>query len=292
VGSLISRRSFLLGSAALLGAAACGGGSGSGNAGVIKVPATDAKDQLNLLETAGPDFFSGVDQRLAFVLRGQQDFVTPDSSATLRLGADTDHLGAPVPIVVHTDAGPAPAYLSTTYHFSQPGTYWARVNFQGKTADAPLQVVDPSTSAIPRPGQAMISTPTPIPSDHRGVEPICTRTPPCPWHDVSLDTALTEHRPMALLFATPALCQTATCGPVLDTLLGLKSQYESRVRFLHSEIYTDMSAKTNTPAVLAYHLQSEPMLFFAGADGIVRTRIDGLYGHGEAAQALANLTGS
>ena len=53
-----------------------------------------------------------------------------------------------------------------------------------------------------------------------------------------------------------------------------------------------MSAKTNTPAVLAYHLQSEPMLFVADASGVVKTRIDGLYGHGEAAQALANVVSS
>jgi hypothetical protein len=297
VGSLISRRSFLLGTAAALGAAACGGGSKHVSAGaptsdsVIKVPATDAKSQLNLLETSA-QYFSAVDQRVAFVLRSQQDFVTPDSSATLRFGADTDHLGAPVPIVIHADAGTAPAYLTATYQFPQPGTYWARVILHGKSADAPLQVIDPSTSQIPIPGQPMISTPTPTPSDHRGVEPICTRNPACPWHDVGLDVALSERRPIALLFATPALCQTATCGPVLDTLLSLKSQYESRVRFLHSEIYTDMSAKTNTPAVLAYHLQSEPMLFFAGADGIVKTRLDGLYGHGEAAQALAGIAGS
>jgi hypothetical protein len=291
VGPLFSRRSFLLGTAAVLGATACGAGSGSNNAGVIKVPATNAKDQLNLLETSA-QYFSGLDQRLAFVLRGQQDFFTPDSSTTLRLGPDTSHLGAPIPVAIHTDAGTAPAYLTAHYRFSQPGTYWARVNFQGKHADAPLQVVDPSTSQIPIAGQRLISTPTPTPGDHRGVNPICTRNPPCPWHDVSLDVAVTEHLPIALLFATPALCQTATCGPVLDTLLGFKAQYESRVRFLHSEIYTDMSAKTNTPAVLAYHLQSEPMLFFADASGIVKTRLDGLYGHGEAAQALAGLVSS
>jgi hypothetical protein len=292
MGPLISRRAFLLGSAAVLGAAACGGGSGNSNAaGVIRVPATNATDQLNLLETSG-QYFSSLEQRLAFVLRGQQDFVTPDSSAALRLGSDTSHLGPPVPIVSHADAGTAPAYLTAVYRFPAPGTYWARVSFQGKSADAPLQVVDPSTSQIPIAGQPLISTPTPTPTNHRGVEPICTRNPQCPWHDVSLDVALTEHRPIALLFATPALCQTATCGPVLDTLLSFKSQYESQVRFLHSEIYTDMTAKTNTPAVLAYHLQSEPMLFFAGPDGIVKTRFDGLYGHGEAAQALAGLTGS
>ena len=135
----------------------------------------------------------------------------------------------------------------------------------------------------------MISTPTPTFADSLGLKLLCTRQPQCPWHDVSLDVALAQHRPIALLFATPALCQTATCGPVLDQLLSLKAQFEGKVHFLHSEIYTDMTAAHNVPAVLAYHLTSEPILFVAGADGVVRTRIDGLFGRGEATAALSQL---
>jgi hypothetical protein len=150
-------------------------------------------------------------------------------------------------------------------------------------------VIDPSQSQIPIPGKPMISTPTPTVDNHRGVEPICTRSPICPWHDISLDAALAQHKPMVVLFATPALCQTATCGPVLDQLLTLKTEFESKVRFLHSEIYTDNTAKTNTPAVLAYHLDSEPILFLAGPDGVVKNRIDGLYGHAEMQAEITKL---
>lgn len=291
----ISRRTFLVGAVATVGAAACGSSkSNSAGGTVITVgSAADAKNQLNLLETTDPSqMLAGVDQRLAFVLRGQQDFVKPSSPVTLRLGPGLtpDHLGPPITATLHTDAGTAPDYVTTTYRFPAPGDYYVRATYRGQTADAPLQgIIAPAKSQIPIPGQPMISIPTPTVDASRGVNPICTRQPACPWHDVSLDVALTQHQPLVLLFATPALCQTATCGPVLDTLLSLKSQFEGKVRFLHSEIYTSMSAQTNTPAVLAYHLTSEPVLFLAGADGVVRQRIDGLFGRGEATAGVANL---
>jgi hypothetical protein len=297
MASPLSRRTFLLGALATAGAAACTSNkskaSGAPPAPVITVgKPSDAKNQLNLLETTDPaQLVAGVDQRLAFVLKSQ-DFIKPDAPVTVAIGPGMtpDHLGQPFSATIHTDAGTAPDYVTVTYRFPAPGDYWSRATYKGQTADAPLQgIIDASSARIPIAGKPMISTPTPTFDNHRGVEPICTRTPTCPWHDVSLDVALTQHRPLVVLFATPKLCQTATCGPVLDLLLSLRSQFEGRVRFLHSEIYTDLTAKTNTPAVLAYNLTSEPIMFLAGADGTVKTRFDGLFGHGEAEAAIAQL---
>jgi hypothetical protein len=300
VARTVSRRTFLLGAAAAVGAVACGSSKGktAGRSGptansVITVGKPgDAKNQLNLLETSDPAaLVSGVDQRLAFVLKSQ-DFIRPDGPVTIAIGPGLkpDHLGQPIPGVIHTDSDPAPSYVTVTYRFPAPGDYWVRAAYKGQTADAPLQgIADPATTQVLVAGKSMISTTTPTVDNHHGVEPVCTRSPACPWHDISLDAALAEHRPLALLFATPKLCQTATCGPVLDQLLSLKTQFEGKVRFLHSEIYTDNSAQTNTPAVIAYRLTSEPVLFLAGADGIIKNRVDGLYGRGEAAAALTSL---
>ena len=62
---------------------------------------------------------------------------------------------------------------------------------------------------------------------------------------------------------TTARTSLPTGAWVLDTLLGLRTQFESKVQFLHSEIYTDGSGKSqnpqNAPAVLAYHLPGEPV---------------------------------
>jgi hypothetical protein len=301
----LSRRTFLLGAVATAGVTACGtskskatspsgsaGTSGTSSSVITVGSSSDAASQLNLLETSDPAaLVSGVEERLAFVLRAQ-DFIRPVSPVTIAIGPglNADHLGQPVVGVIHTDSYPAPSYVTTTYRFPGPGDYWVRATYEGKTADAPLQgIADPITTQVLIAGKAMVNTTTPTFANHRGVEPICTRSPTCPWHGVSLDAALAEHRPIALLFATPKLCQTATCGPVLEQLLTLKAQFEGRIRFLHSEIYTDGTAQANAPAVIAYRLTSEPVLFLAGADGIIKDRIDGLFGHAEASAALTKL---
>jgi hypothetical protein len=293
----LSRRAFLLGTATALGAAAC-----SKSTPVIEVGGRTDAAPLNLLVTSGapdgPDnqsvavFVPGVEQRVAVILRGVSEGIAPaPGSVTLQVSTDQKHWGPRVVPDVHADTGATVStYLTTNYRFPQPGTYWLRASYQGRTADAPVVVIDRSAAAIPISGDPMITTPTPTVVDGRGVNPVCTRKPsPCAFHTVSLDQALTQHRPIAVLFATPLLCQTATCGPVLESLIAASAPYAGRITFVHSEIYTDLTAKENAPAVKAYHLQSEPVLFLADAKGIVSARIDGLYGQAEAAAALARL---
>ena len=137
---------------------------------------------------------------------------------------------------------------------------------------------------------------TPSPGDTAGLEQVCTRSEgPCPWHDTSLDVALTENRPMAVLVATPAFCQTAVCGPVLDVLLRAQKDVGDRIRFVHLEVYAtkptgpEISKTPLAPAVKAFGLQSEPVLFTVRPDGTVQDRIDGLYGTSEAVKALKAL---
>src|SRR3546814_11078234 len=84
-----------------------------------------------------------------------------------------------------------------------------------------------------KPGDAIPAVATPPPTDARGVNPICTAEPACPLHDVSLADALGEGRPIALLVATPAFCQIAICGPVLDVLLEATGGHPD-VRPLHA----------------------------------------------------------
>src|SRR4029077_9851404 len=123
--------------------------------------ASDGKNQLNLLLTTDPSqLLAGVDQRVAVAWHGQQHFVTPDSPVTLSFGTGLtpEHLGPPVPGVIHTDAGSAPAYVTTTYRFPAPGDYFLRASYKGQTADAPLPgIIAPSASQIPIAGARMIS---------------------------------------------------------------------------------------------------------------------------------------
>ena len=224
---------------------------------------------------------AGTDQRVSVAFIQGPAPVTPSTPVSLTFVDRANHASAPQMAEAHRDVaeGPKPEtpglpYFIVHHRFEAPGIYLVRTSYQGKTLEVPLQVTAPSSTPVPFPGGPMVSVATPTVANNLGVNPICTRRPSCPLHDVSLDTALAEHRPMAVLFATPALCQSRLCGPTLDNLLSVRNEFAGRVRFLHLEIYTDLSGKTMAPAVDAYHLESEPFLFLSRPDGTVFDRLD------------------
>ena len=210
-------------------------------------------------------------------------------SVAFGVGPRSRELGPPLSAERHGEGLLVPYYLVKT-QFPAPGAYAFQATVGDRKATAAVEVIDPAGDQTVKPGDPLISTPTPTPSNPQGVDPICTREPVCPLHDVSLDAALAERKPLAVLFATPAFCQTATCGPVLDVLLAEQTAYADRVRFVHVEIFKDRNAKDTAPAVQTYKLQAEPWLFLAGADGKVRERISGPYDKTELRSALDRLT--
>lgn len=281
---MLSRRTLLAAGAGAVALAACGSRSSSGG---------DARDGLNLLVVT-PEAEAGRSSRLAFVLQDdEQEYVTP-KGVTLRFGPSQDRFTSPVVQArVFTDAAPAPPYFTVDAELAPTGTVWAQATVDGKRAVAPIMVVDARPGVVP--GQPMPSVRTPSPGDGAGVDPVCTRSPACPWHDRSLDQALTQGRPLAVLVATPAFCQSTTCGPVLDILLQAAPTVGDRVGFLHLEVYAtrptgpEVTRTPLAPAVKALGLKSEPALFLVAPDGTVRDRVDGLFGATEAAQALQKL---
>ncbi len=86
-------------------------------------------------------------------------------------------------------------------------------------------------------------------------------------------------KPVVLLFATPALCQSRVCGPVADIGAQLQAAYGDRVEFIHNEVYVDNDpAKGLRPQLTAYGLTTEPWLFAIDRDGRVVERLEGAFG--------------
>jgi hypothetical protein len=107
-----------------------------------------------------------------------------------------------------------------------------------------------------------------------GVE-VCTRDPDCGLHEVSLDAVLDEGRPVVLLFATPAYCQTAVCGPAVDVLEEAATARDwGEVAFIHCEIFED-EGQTMAGPVEDWGLPNEPWLFTIDRDGQIVDRADG-----------------
>lgn len=142
------------------------------------------------------------------------------------------------------------------------------------------------TSPVPAVGAMAprIHTPT-VASVGGDVSKIDTRVPPDRLHDDLADVL--GRRPVALLFATPALCRSRVCGPVADEAVQLATAYGDSVAFIHNEVYVDNDpSKGLRPQLRAYGLTSEPWLFVIGRDGRIVARLEGAFGIDEFRAAI------
>jgi hypothetical protein len=147
-------------------------------------------------------------------------------------------------------------------------------------------------SKIPSVGQRPPAIHTSTAADVNGdLSKIDTRTPHDDMHNVDFAQAL-GHKPVVLLFATPALCQSRVCGPVVDVAEQVKSQYGDKVDFIHMEVYKHNNASDGLrPQMKEFGLPTEPWVFVIDRRGIIRTRIEGAFGVTELAHAVRQVAG-
>ncbi|MBM3670652.1 MAG: hypothetical protein FJW86_00445 [Actinobacteria bacterium] len=141
----------------------------------------------------------------------------------------------------------------------------------------------------PLPGHAASRAPSPTLADSLDVKPICTRQPRCDLHDESLTDLIGSGVPVAVLFGTPARCQSEYCGPVLDTMLSIRDRYPD-TKFVHVEIYQNNRTTDLVPTVEAWGLPTEPWMFTVDASGTIAGRLDGAFGQQEMIHLLDALT--
>ena len=168
--------------------------------------------------------------------------------------------------------------------FNRAGTWSVLTVTQsgGGLVAAPTQVEvkTPAQDRIPEPGEAAPKVETDTIASAKGdEEAIDTRIPTAPeLHQESFGDVVGK-KPVALLFATPQLCQSRVCGPVTDIALQLKAKYGDQMTFIHQEVYADNDPnKGLRPPLKAFNLKSEPWLFVVGADGKVTDRLEGSFG--------------
>jgi hypothetical protein len=190
------------------------------------------------------------------------------------------------------DSSPIAQIYAAKVPFSRSGNWSMLVvtkrgnGLVGATAQVP--VTPKSAEKIPDVGQRppRISTDT-IASANGDEAAIDTRRPfGRSLHEVNFKDVV-GRKPVALLFATPQLCQSRVCGPVVDIALQMQQQYGSRMAFIHEEVYRDNQvAKGLRPQLEAFHLQTEPWLFTIDRDGRIAARLEGSFGANEFRQAI------
>ncbi len=281
----MSRRSFLAAtSAAFL--AACGGSSDEDSSADSQEEGTDLTGAV-LLPRFNTYVLTPGEVRLP-VSFGRDDVILtdgPDQITGRILDLDGKVVVDQMTAAKHNEGIPN-AYWLFTARLDTPDIYRLVVDGAGEEGQA-VQINDPSLVVIPKVGDALPPFDTPTTDNGRGVDPVCTRQPACPLHDVTLTEALQSGKPVAYLIGTPAYCQTGVCGPILELLLEVRDELGDDVVYVHSEVYADTTLAETAPAVTAYQLDFEPVLFITDPSGTVVTRLDATWDKAEMIDAIS-----
>jgi len=100
-------------------------------------------------------------------------------------------------------------------------------------------------------------------------------TPNPAYYRLSVADAVSSGKPSLIIFATPGLCTSKICTPVMDfTIDGLWARYGEALNFVHVEIY-DLQTSEYVAAMDEWGLNYEPWTYLVDADGVVVQRYDG-----------------
>ncbi len=170
-----------------------------------------------------------------------------------------------------------------------------------KTVRADYDVLETTgTPAIGAPAPS-VETPT---APGVGADLMAVSTDPDPeprFYQTSIADALAAGEPFVVAFATPAFCQTATCGPTLETVKEVARDYPD-LTFINVEPYVMevrggslqpvLSAEGQlqpAPWTTAWDLHTEPFIAVVDADGRVRAKFEGVIAPDELVTAIESL---
>lgn len=177
-----------------------------------------------------------------------------------------------------------------TYGSSGPHVALGLVRLDGRlvVADStgPLRIGDPD--GPPDVGERAIKVHTQTGADVGGnLTRLSTRVPPAPEMLKADFADVVGRKPVVLLFATPALCKSRTCGPVVDIAEQVRGESGRGVTFIHQEIYQDNDpGKPFRPQVSRWRLKTEPWAFVVDRRGRIAARFEGVFSVGELARAV------
>jgi len=201
-----------------------------------------------------------------------------------------EHEGDPLASHDHIDA--TDLYVAHV-ELSEPGLYWAvatpreeGLEASGIQAFGTFEVREEAIA--PTVGDRAFASDTPTLDDAPAAE-LTTLDPPAEEllrHSIA--DSLADGAPFVVTFATPAFCQTRVCGPVVETVDGIRADYEANgIRFIQVEIYNDNDPNAGVNEwVQEWGLPSEPWTFIVDADGVIQERFEGAMSPSELADAI------
>jgi hypothetical protein len=195
--------------------------------------------------------------------------------------------------------------------FDEPGVWEVTVSAEidGLAQQLRSSFAVAEDSAIPAPGDRALETET-LTVDSKGVpnsaiDSLAVDDGPIPdreLHEWSIADAIEAGRPALVLFGTPAYCTSEFCGPEVQELQRLATEYPDRAVYIHVEIwkqYDPPQVQVINEGAAEWLLRrrpdgtpemTEPWLYLIGADGRIVDRWGSMFDRDDVAAALQALS--
>jgi len=293
--------------------AACGGGTASPTSGMAAsaVP-SDSGSQASVIpiivssrQVLGPNrfVFSFLDPETNLPA------ASPERSASVAFVApgETEPGTATEATFVWAIEGERGDYVANVA-FDAPGD-WKAV-FVTEAPGAPREAIGvdfqvaETTPTVPIGGTAPASETPTAASAGGDLSRVSTDESPDPdFYELSVADAVKAGTPFVLVFATPAFCQSAQCGPTLDRIKAVAEKAPDDVAFINVEPYEleytegrlqpaldDNGQLQPVPSVVEWGILTEPWIFAVDGEGVVRGSFEGVVGEAELDAAIDEIS--
>jgi hypothetical protein len=180
---------------------------------------------------------------------------------------------------------------------AQPGLWALQITTttgDGEPVQAQTIVEVREESSTPAIGSPAPRSVTPTARDGEDLSTITTDDPPDQdLYQLSIHEALEAGKPLVVVFATPAFCVSATCGPQVEMVSQVKERHQEEANFIHVEVFEDPHLIEGgrptggyVPAVEEWGLPTEPWTFVMDREGNVHAKFEQFTTSEEIEQAL------
>ena len=174
---------------------------------------------------------------------------------------------------------------TTTLTFDRAGEWLLDISVRGadgEPIEAQLTLEVRETASAPAVGSPAVRSANKTVDDVENLSQLTTGSLKDPeLYQTTIADAIDSGLPTVIVFASPAFCTNAVCGPQVDVLQQLKNAYQGRANFIHVDFYDnphviqgDLDRAIISPTVVEWALPSTEWTFVVGRDGLVSARFE------------------
>lgn len=252
-------------------------------------PTPDDTDLTGILATTDLSLGSN---RVAFLLLSPRALVNvPEVTLSSTFVGDSDASETATASFYQWPFGTRGNYV-TQLEFDRAGEWELFVEAEGEdgsmsAARIPVHVKDESFT--PAVGSSPPMDANKTAADVAGLDEITSWSTPDPdLYQATIPQLADDGMPSVVVFASPALCTSPTCGPQVETVSELKDEYKDRVSFAHVEVYDnpheiqgDLTTARYSPLIETWGLSriedylNESFVFILDREGRITAKYEG-----------------